>query len=153
MDYNFDDILNSIATTDQKWEAELAIDEARDRLFKGGDLDARLLAALVASKIRVEEKEEADHFLEALRSKINSIRVINIVLALEPSDKILEVLKKWGKENYHEQVIFDVTIDPRIVAGAIIISDGQYFDESLVAALEAVFEARKEELVKPILNN
>jgi len=45
-------------------------------------------------------------------------------------------IKKWFKEENHQEVILDITVNPKIVGGAIIEYQGYFRDFSLVKEMD-----------------
>jgi len=75
-------------------------------------------------------------FFENLKSYLQKIPQLKLEIAFEPSKDFLLTLKKWFKEKNKQEVILDITINSKIVGGAIIEYQGQYRDFSLLERVD-----------------
>ena len=71
-------------------------------------------------------------FFEHLKSYLQKIPQLKLEIAFKPSKDFLLTLKRWFKKKNKQEVILDITINPKIVGGAIIEYQGQYRDFSLL---------------------
>lgn len=63
--------------------------------------------------------------------KLKKMEVVRIVLAIEPSLGILNMISEFFRSNLDQKVIFDFEIDKQILGGIKIIYKGKYFDFSI----------------------
>lgn len=70
-------------------------------------------------------------FIEKIQAKILALPVLSIILAFEPKEQTLQALSSWFMLNTNKQVLFDISVDPGLVAGAAIYSKGRYLDFSI----------------------
>lgn len=68
---------------------------------------------------------------------------ISLTIAFKPNEELMSALSSWAKENLKEKAVFDITVDPSIVGGAIIECDGLYRDESVRKILEDAFSKKE----------
>ena len=121
-----DEILNS-GTTRKLWEG--------------------VSAALIAGNIS-EDQKEREKFLDSLLSKVRSQNKLKVTIAIEPNNKLLERLRDWTGKNLSGNTILDITVDPQILGGAIIVSsNGEYADFSLFKRINDLFLTRKQEIL------
>ena len=83
---------------------------------------------------RAGEHEDA---LENWKLEIENLRVLRLTLAYEPSRINIVTYADWIKKTVGADVILDVTVDPKLVAGAQIIWNGKYQDYSLTKTVYA----------------
>ena len=162
MEYNFDEILKVVTTSKDRAVLVNLLDNISINLFKQdkeagkgeeNEISKALVSCLSKNKTGKDETQKVQDFVTRLLEKINSLNTVNIILALEASEKIKALLSKWATETYSKNVIFDVEVDERIIGGAIIIDKGQYFDYSLQGKLEDIFVKRRKEVIDPILQS
>ena len=97
------------------------------------------------SKVNAESRKAIKEFTDAMLIKITALPVISIVLAFEPRETTLQLLSRWFILNLKKQVLFDIKIDEKIVAGAAVMSNGKYLDFSIKPHFDRAFA----EMTKP----
>ena len=75
-------------------------------------------------------------FFDELKNYLQKIPQVKLEIAFEPSEDFLLRIKKWFKEENHQEVILDITVNPKIVGGAIIEYQGYFRDFSLVKEMD-----------------
>lgn len=79
-----------------------------------------------------QDREGTKQLLENILSEIKNLKKIKITLASPPDEVVIQNLGKWLNDNNLENVIFDITLDKKIMGGAIIVGQrGEYRDFSL----------------------
>ena len=68
---------------------------------------------------------------------------VSLTIAFKPNQELISTLSSWAKENFKDKVVFDITVDPSIVGGAIVEHNGLYRDESLGKVLDEAFRKRE----------
>ncbi len=76
--------------------------------------------------------EEQLSFFENLKSYLSRIPQLKLEIAFSPSDDFFIELRRWFFEKNKHKVIFDITVNPQIIGGAIIEYGGNYRDFSLL---------------------
>jgi F0F1-type ATP synthase delta subunit len=105
------------------------------------------LIKLITSQGINDKPQEKEKFLNSLLAEVKSLKSIKITLAFEPSDQTLSKLIVWSQKNLKANLIFDISIDPEIMGGAIIVSDtGKYTDSTLSRKMDEFFDAKKLDL-------
>lgn len=91
---------------------------------------------------------KTEAYLKSLNNDLKKIDTIKITIAIKPTTKLLEKLNYWVSKNTKKKTIFDITIEPKILGGAII-SDkkGVYRDFSLQRKIDATFQNHQEEIL------
>jgi len=70
-------------------------------------------------------------FLTRLIDAIPRLPVLTLTIAFEPQETTLKAISEWFVLNLHKQVIFELTVDHDLIAGAKLHYNGQYADFSL----------------------
>ncbi|MEK7504563.1 MAG: hypothetical protein AAB550_03625 [Patescibacteria group bacterium] len=83
----------------------------------------------------LQELEKRKGDLENWKLEIENLRVLGLTIANEPTRSNVMIYGAWVKKNIGEDVIMDITIDSRIVAGAQIVWNGKYKDYAYVQRL------------------
>lgn len=163
MEYNFDDIFKVVITNADKKTLLNLLDDISTGLFKEikkeshdteeNEISKALLASLAKNKIEKSSTQKMQDFITHLKEKIDSLKTVNVIIAIEPTEKIKDLFSAWAKDKYSKEVLFDVDVDERILGGAIIIDNGQYFDYSLLSKLDDIFKNKRKEVIDPILQS
>lgn len=103
---------------------------------------------LSATKITLTHQEEVRSALTALQQMIRKARVLSLTMAFMPTKKMTEKMCGSIKENFGDDVIVELNANPDLIAGAIIVFEGKYIDQSVRKKLEILFEAKKDEVKK-----
>lgn len=91
------------------------------------------------SKINAESRLDIKKFIDEIQAKIGSLPVISLILAFEPKEQTLQTLSRWFVLNTNMQVLFEISVDKQLVAGAAILSNGKYLDYSIKPKFEKIF--------------
>lgn len=83
----------------------------------------------------LQELEKRNGDLENWKQEIENLRVLNLTLACEPTRANILNYGAWIKKNIGKDVIMDITVDPKIIAGAQIVWNGKYKDYAYVQRL------------------
>lgn len=100
-----------------------------------------LLTLLHKNKVAVDKPSAVKEFLTRLQTQINDLPVLTLSLAFEPKDATLKVLSDWFLLNIKRHVLFDITVDPTLIAGIVIHFNGKFLDYSIREAFRAVVHA------------
>lgn len=88
-------------------------------------------ALLRNNEVNTESNSALADFFTLLADHVSKLPIATISLAFEPTEKILRSLSEWFTLNINRQVLFDIKIDPDLLAGAAITYNGKYFDFSV----------------------
>lgn len=69
--------------------------------------------------------------LNDLKKQLKSLEVVKIILAIEPTVGIVELVDNFFKNNLKKKVIFDFEVDKEIIGGMQLIYQGKYLDLSI----------------------
>lgn len=81
-------------------------------------------------------------FFEELKNYLQKIPYLKLEIAFEPSEDFLSKIKKWFREENHQEVILDLIINPKIVGGAVIEYRGSWRDFSLLKEIDKLFSQK-----------
>jgi len=96
----------------------------------------------------INNKDLYRSFLESLKEIIKKLKVVNLVLAFDPSSKTIDKIHSFISNNIGIGYILDIEVSESILAGAIVICNGRYFDNSLKKSIEDTFATKKQEIQK-----
>ncbi len=145
-----------IKTVEEKAEVKELLELLRQSMFKKEGF-AKALKANVPLKYsplinlfikRNVGKEGFEGSLEALGSYLNELNELNLTLAFEPSQEFLDNIYKWVTKNIGQDLILNISVDPKILGGTVISFGGYYLDYSLSKKLDRAFSEKKEEIRK-----
>lgn len=104
----------------------------------------------VADALREDWKDgnvQKEEYLRDLKSRLENLKVLDLVLAFEPTDTSIDKFFNFVTENLGEGVVLNITLDKSILGGAKIIWEGRYRDFTLLRVFDEEFRSRKEEII------
>lgn len=110
----------------------------------------KFLKLLREHNVRSDSPTEIKSFIATVQKTIQTLPVVSITLAFEPTDATLAALSDWFVINCKKQFLFDFTVDQRLIAGAIIKYNGTYLDSSSKAVFDKVVEEAAKKKMQPI---
>lgn len=159
------DLLKELKTTDKVDQLSSSIDSVFSNFYKtrgtplAQTLDASLgnvfadaiKNILAENKISPTDYESAEKILTKLKDELKNLKVMNITVAIEPTQKMISNIFEWVYKNIGQDVILDITKDEKILGGAVVSFEGNYRDFSLKKALDETFINKKSEILNSIL--
>lgn len=146
------DLSEFIKTKSQATDFSAKLDALNESIFKVGfDLETALSGYFSLDKkdkflklcrdnnVNIKSPSDLKAFFEKLQDKVREIKIINLTLAFEPNDKTLKKFIQWFQVNMQKEVLFEIEVDPRLVAGAVITYNGKYQDYSLRKKVDQYF--------------
>ena len=109
----------------------------------------RIINILRMSNINPESTPAVKDFFIILMTKISTLPVISLTIAFDPQDQTFKTLSQWFFINMHKQVLFDISVDHNILAGANITYNGKFFDFSVKSTFERILQDYMERLAHP----
>jgi F0F1-type ATP synthase delta subunit len=91
----------------------------------------KFLALLRKNNIPLNSNSDLNIFFEKIQKLISELPTVDIVLAIEPNNEVLNTISNWFLINLKKQVLINVKIDPKIIAGASIGYQGKQVDASI----------------------
>lgn len=97
-------------------------------------------AKLVQSLVDLEgSPDKIDKSLRALLKKVDTLEEVKVILSFQPKLSFIEKLAYSLKSKLGKDIILDISVDPAILGGIMIISQGKIIDLSLKSKLEKYF--------------
>lgn len=117
-------IIDRIYTTDFNLEKSLTTQFG----IQKADIFLKLLRE---QNINTTSIQAIQDFFKNIQETVSNLSVVTLVIAFEPSDETIRALSQWFVFNLNKQVLFDIQIDHRIIAGIKITYNGKFKDYSL----------------------
>lgn len=95
--------------------------------------------------------EATKELLESVVKQLEEAREIHLTIAFRPTHIALEKVSYWFKQTYGADFVLNITFDPEIIAGAVVVVEGKYTDLSLKSKLVTLFAEEEKEIMKQIL--
>jgi len=89
-----------------------------------------------------QKKIEKDEKISELEKKLWSLPEIRLEIAFSPDDDFLNRVSQWLEKELGKKIILDLTINPRVVAGAIIEYQGNWRDFSLAKKIDKLISEK-----------
>ncbi len=127
------------AVSDKIFENEFDLKKMLTEQF-GINKSDRLLSLLRENNINTQSFADIKTFLQKMQETISSFPVLSLTIAFEPQEQTLKNLSEWFLINMKKQVIFDIKVDYRLVAGAAINFNGKFSDFSIRPIVEKTLQ-------------
>lgn len=96
------------------------------------------LQLLQQNTISLQEPSALRKFLDDVVAKVAAMPTLKMTIAIEPNEQLLRSVLDWCEINIGDQVILDVAVDPRLIAGTTIQFGGKYLDLSIKPLVEKI---------------
>ena len=149
----FQKFVEDIATAQQLNARSEDIEEAKRWIYKGGQAPLGekikssvpegfriLIAELEGSSRLPNSRKELGEFFKGLIEYIDKIPSVKLNLAFFPGEEFLNKLTDWLENQLGKKAVVDVSVDERIIAGAMIEYAGEYRDYSFASKLDEVLK-------------
>jgi F0F1-type ATP synthase delta subunit len=83
------------------------------------------------NNVNTASTADIKNFLDKLAEKITKLPVLSLTLAFEPNEQTLNILNEWFVINIKKQFIFDISINPNLIAGVVLNFNGKFLDYSI----------------------
>lgn len=156
----YSDLITSLKTTREVEELSSEIDTIESALFNsekvllekmlGSISEAsakRITEIFLKNNLDMTDKEEIRDFLDTLKDLIRKFKVIKIILAFDPTRATIKNIHEYISVNIGIGYILDIEVLESVLAGAIVIFNGQYKDFTLRKSLEEAFTNKSEEIL------
>lgn len=90
------------------------------------------------NQIHTGTKSDLKAFMTTIVEQVSKFPVLSLTVAIEPKEATLRAISEWFILNTHKQVLFDITVDPQIIAGATLNYNGKYKDYSIKTTFEKI---------------
>ena len=123
--------------------------EKTDKIL-ASNLSERLyqnIEKILSDKI-LADQEQLRKYFAGLREGLQKMRVMHFEMVFDPDEDLIIEITDWILRELGEDIVIDFYLNPSIVGGAVIISEGEYFDFTLSTILERNFEKSWEAVSK-----
>ncbi len=117
-------IIDTMYTTDFNLEKSLSSQ------FSIVKRDA-FLKLMRENNVNTGSVNDLQDFFKKIQEGLSNIPVVSLTVAFEPSEETLRTFSQWFVSNINKQVLFDIHIDPSIIAGVQITYNGKFKDYSI----------------------
>lgn len=100
----------------------------------------RIISILRTNNIQTDSLPAVKEFTFVLMAKISALPVLSLAIAFEPQEQTLKSLSEWFFINMHKQMLFDIAVDRKVIAGAKITYNGKFFDFSIRSTFERILQ-------------
>lgn len=114
--------------------------EAMEKFLKEG------VRSDVAELFRKAKASEANFlgFLKSLRQILIDLKEVQLTLAFEPTEELIDDIYKWFKTNLNTSFVINFNYEPNLIGGAQIAYQGKFYEYSLRKELEQVLGDRNQ---------
>jgi hypothetical protein len=121
--------------TEQAYHTTFNIEKALMEQFGIAKKD-KFLTLLRDNQVGVDQIKPIKDFIKKVQELTASLPVVPITIAFEPKEQTLQLLSEWFMVNLKKQVLFDITVDRKLIAGAAVTFKGKYRDLSIKAKFD-----------------
>jgi len=132
---------------DKIFQNDFHIEKALTEQF-GINTSDRLLAIMRENSINTQSRENVKAFLTGMQETIAKLPVLTLTIAFEPQENTLKSLSEWFLINMKKQVVFDFSVDHKVIAGATLNYNGKFFDFSVKPVFERILKNYTDRLIK-----
>jgi len=109
---------------------------------------AELIHSLLQEQnVTITSRDEVNRLLEALKTELSSLVSVQITLAIKPQHTFLDELYRWVNSNIQEHSVLQLTIDPQIFGGCILLNKGRYLNLSLKKQVTDTFAENQDAIL------
>jgi F0F1-type ATP synthase delta subunit len=107
-----------------------SVEKKAEEIFSHEELEA-VKALMKSQGVSFGNREQVRQFIHDLVTGLTGVLSINLIVAIEPTEKTLREISAWIGQNNSVKVFLNLTVDPNIIGGAVIEYNGSYRDYSL----------------------
>ncbi len=97
-------------------------------------------------RLQPNNQTDLENYIDFIKKKIEKINYLKLTLAITPSKELIDEIFYWINKNIGQDVVLDLTVDKRLIAGSIIEYGGRFKNYSIQAKLDA-FWAKNPNLI------
>lgn len=155
------DLITSIETAQEADSLSSEIDTLEDALFQAKNMSLDMAIASIGistgqkikkifakNNLDFNNKEAVSAFLQALKDLIKKFKVIKLILAFDPSPNTIAKIHASITKTIGIGYVLDIEASEKIMAGAVVIFNGNYNDFTLRKSLEEAFLDKREEVLR-----
>lgn len=106
-----------------------------------------ILETIKNSQSKTEGQGDA---LNEMKSTIENLPNLRLSVAIKPTVRMVESFCRVIRKEVNPLMTLEFDVDPKIIGGAIIVSNGKIFDYSLKKKITDFFDKNKDKLIKRI---
>lgn len=100
----------------------------------------KFISLLRENNVNISSNAALKEFFDIIQNKISYLPVLSITLAFNPTEETLQALSDWFVLN-KKQVLFEISVDKRLVAGVAIYYNSKYLDFSIKSRFENILNS------------
>jgi len=133
-----DDFKNRVAKiSEMSYQTNFNLENVLMEQF-GLEKKDRFLTLIRDNKIDTTSASHIKAFMDKIQTEIAAIPLVPITVAFEPKEQTLKALCDWFEFNVKKQVIFDISVDKKMIGGANITFNGKFLDLSIKARFQQI---------------
>jgi len=101
------------------------------------DIADIILEAAKIEKIDLDDSAQAEKFYSEIENNFKNLPTVDITLAFSPTYEQLKKISSWWRKNFNPEILINLKIDKKLVAGAVIGYGGNLKDYTLHQILES----------------
>lgn len=101
------------------------------------------------NNIQSEANSDIITFFTKIQEKITNLPLLTLTIAFEPKPSTLQSLSEWFMLQLKRHVLFDITVDSTIIAGATITYNGKYKDYSVKPIVDRFLAEPTQQVAQP----
>lgn len=149
----YQDVIDLIYTCDEQRAATHAIEQALDASYDTKAdiihvLDAvipytlsnAIVEAARARQIDLRDNARVREFFTELTQIIKNLQVVDLRIAFHPTKAQIRTIAQWFRREIAPHAVLNLTIDPGLVAGAVIGYGGKLYDLSIQQDLHGLIQ-------------
>lgn len=154
------DLITSLKTTREVDDLSLEIDNIVSELFKSEKISLqkalnsissnsakKITEIFLKNNMDMTDKELVRDFLETVKDLIKKFKVIKLILAFDPTRQTIEKIHDFISQSIGIGYILDIEVSEAVLAGAVVMFNGEYKDFSLGKTLEESFKEKREQIL------
>lgn len=104
------------------------------------DLADLIFESAKEANIDLEDSNQAQNFYKEIETSLQNRPIVDLTLAFGPSYELLQKISNWWNKNIEPNILLNIKIDKKLVAGAIIGYNGIMKDFTLRQILGTYLE-------------
>ncbi|HUQ84927.1 MAG TPA: hypothetical protein VM077_01260 [Candidatus Limnocylindrales bacterium] len=134
------DFSNRLATLSEEiYKSDFNLEKSLTNHF-GIQKKDKFISILRTHSVNTESTSDLKKFLTFAQEEIKVFPVLSIKLAFDPNEKILKAISEWFILNIKKQVLLEIIVDPKLVAGCDISYKGEFKSMSVKPKLDQIIK-------------
>lgn len=101
------------------------------------------LKELEKKKIIPTLPHQQNSFLDKLKKYLQAIPQVKLEIAFTPTEDFILKISNWFEKEFHQRIIIDINVNPKIVGGAIVEYHGKYGNFSLAKKIDVLISQKE----------